>query len=82
MQEAYPFTVKEKGKAKDQWDTLALGGAIPGPNESLEKHCADEGTESLRDVVILIDPHADGVRSLPCGEGRPSEAEAGVGVYA
>lgn len=36
MQEAYPFTVKEKGKAKDQWDTLELGGAIPGPNESLE----------------------------------------------
>jgi len=36
MQEAYPFTVKEKGKAKDQWDTLALGAAVPGPNESLE----------------------------------------------
>jgi branched-chain amino acid transport system substrate-binding protein len=36
MQEAYPFTVKEKGKAKDQWDTLALGQAVPGPNESLE----------------------------------------------
>jgi branched-chain amino acid transport system substrate-binding protein len=36
MQEAYPFTVKEKGKAKDQWDTLALGGAIPAPSESLE----------------------------------------------
>ncbi len=36
MQEAYPFTVKEKGKAKDQWDTLALGQAVPEPNESLE----------------------------------------------
>jgi branched-chain amino acid transport system substrate-binding protein len=36
MQEAYPFTVKAKGKAKDQWDTLELGMAIPGPNESLE----------------------------------------------
>jgi branched-chain amino acid transport system substrate-binding protein len=36
MQEAYPFTVKAKGKAKDQWDTLELGSAIPGPNESLE----------------------------------------------
>src|ERR1700732_97305 len=35
MQEAYPFTVKAKGKAKDQWDTLELGGAIPAPNESL-----------------------------------------------
>lgn len=36
MQEAYPFTVKPKGKAKDQWDTLELGAAIPAPNESLE----------------------------------------------
>jgi branched-chain amino acid transport system substrate-binding protein len=36
MQEAYPFTVKPKGKAKDQWDTLQLGQAIPGANESLE----------------------------------------------
>jgi branched-chain amino acid transport system substrate-binding protein len=36
MQEAYPFTVKSKGRAKDQWDMLELGAAIPGPNESLE----------------------------------------------
>jgi branched-chain amino acid transport system substrate-binding protein len=36
MQEAYPFTVKEKGKAKDQWDLLQLGAAIPEPNHSLE----------------------------------------------
>jgi branched-chain amino acid transport system substrate-binding protein len=36
MQEAYPFTVKEKGKARDQWDTLELGAAIPDPKESLE----------------------------------------------
>jgi branched-chain amino acid transport system substrate-binding protein len=36
MQEAYPFTVKAKGQAKDQWDMLELGAAIPGPNESLE----------------------------------------------
>jgi branched-chain amino acid transport system substrate-binding protein len=36
MQEAYPFTVKAKGKAKDKWDMLDLGGAIPGPKESLE----------------------------------------------
>jgi branched-chain amino acid transport system substrate-binding protein len=36
MQEAYPFTVKAKGKARDQWDTLELGSAIPGPNDSLE----------------------------------------------
>lgn len=36
MQEAYPFTVKPKGQAKDQWDFLALGQAVPEPNESLE----------------------------------------------
>jgi len=36
MQEAYPFTVKPKGQAKDQWDFLELGQAVPGPNESLE----------------------------------------------
>src|SRR4030081_2331911 len=36
MQEAYPFTVKAKGQAKDILDTLDLGAAIPGPNESLE----------------------------------------------
>src|SRR6201995_1256571 len=36
MQEAYPFTVKPKGQAKDQWDTLALGPAVPDASESLE----------------------------------------------
>src|ERR1700754_466359 len=36
MQEAYPFTVKAKGQAKDKWDMLELGGAIPGANEWLE----------------------------------------------
>ena len=36
VQEAYPFTVKEKGKARDKWDFLALGTAIPAANEPLE----------------------------------------------
>jgi branched-chain amino acid transport system substrate-binding protein len=36
MQEAYPFTVKPKGKAKDKWDFLALGPAVPGANEPLD----------------------------------------------
>jgi len=36
MQEAYPFTVKAKGQAKDKWDMLTLGQAIPNANESLE----------------------------------------------
>jgi branched-chain amino acid transport system substrate-binding protein len=36
MQEAYPFSVKPKGQAKDKWDFLALGAAVPGAGESLE----------------------------------------------
>jgi branched-chain amino acid transport system substrate-binding protein len=36
MQEAYPFSVKPKGQARDKWDFLALGAAVPGANESLE----------------------------------------------
>jgi len=36
MQEAYPFTVKLKGQAKDQWDFLQLGQAVPDPDEPLE----------------------------------------------
>jgi branched-chain amino acid transport system substrate-binding protein len=36
MQEAYPFTVKPRGHAKDKWDFLKLGAAVPGPYEPLE----------------------------------------------
>jgi branched-chain amino acid transport system substrate-binding protein len=36
IQEAYPFTVKPKGQAKDQYDFLALGPAVPDANEPLE----------------------------------------------
>ncbi|HVZ50755.1 MAG TPA: ABC transporter substrate-binding protein [Pseudolabrys sp.] len=36
MQEAYPFTAKAKGKAKDKWDVMDLGPAVPAANESLE----------------------------------------------
>jgi branched-chain amino acid transport system substrate-binding protein len=36
IQEAYPFTVKPKGKAKDKWDFLALGPAVPEANQPLE----------------------------------------------
>jgi branched-chain amino acid transport system substrate-binding protein len=36
MQEAYPFTVKPKGQARDQWDFIALGAAVPDANEPLE----------------------------------------------
>jgi len=35
IQEAYPFTVKAKGQAKDKWDFLALGPALPAANEPL-----------------------------------------------
>jgi branched-chain amino acid transport system substrate-binding protein len=36
MQEAYPFSVKPPGQAKDRWDFLKLGTAVPGPYEPLE----------------------------------------------
>lgn len=36
MQEMFTVSPKPKGKAKDQWDFMALGPAVPGPNESLE----------------------------------------------
>jgi branched-chain amino acid transport system substrate-binding protein len=36
MQEAYPFTVKPKGQAKDKWDFLQFGAAVPAANEPLE----------------------------------------------
>ncbi|MFZ2293428.1 MAG: ABC transporter substrate-binding protein [Polaromonas sp.] len=38
MQEAYPFTVKAKGEAKDKdkQDFLKFGDAVPGPNQPLE----------------------------------------------
>jgi branched-chain amino acid transport system substrate-binding protein len=36
MQEAYTFTVKPKGQAKDKWDFLAFGPAVPAANQSLE----------------------------------------------
>ena len=36
IQEAYPFTVRAKGQAKDKWDLIALGAAVPGANEPLE----------------------------------------------
>ncbi|MDP3084741.1 MAG: ABC transporter substrate-binding protein [Rubrivivax sp.] len=36
MQEAYPFSVKAKGQAKDKWDFLKFGDAVPAPNQPLE----------------------------------------------
>jgi branched-chain amino acid transport system substrate-binding protein len=36
VQEAYTFEPKAKGKAKDQWDLITLGAAVPGANEPLE----------------------------------------------
>ena len=37
MQEAYPFTVRPKGQANDQWDFIALGTAVPKAGEPLEQ---------------------------------------------
>ena len=36
MQEAYTFTVKPKGQAKDKWDWLAFGPAVPAASQPLE----------------------------------------------
>ncbi|NML42221.1 ABC transporter substrate-binding protein [Ramlibacter sp. G-1-2-2] len=36
MQEAYPFTVKAKGQAKNDKDFLKFGDALPAPNQPLE----------------------------------------------
>ncbi len=35
MQEAYPFSVRPKGEAKDKWDFIALGTAVPGAGDPL-----------------------------------------------
>lgn len=36
IQEAFPFSVKAKGQAKDQWDFLKFGDAVPAPDQPLE----------------------------------------------
>jgi branched-chain amino acid transport system substrate-binding protein len=36
VQEAYTFEPKPKGQAKDKWDLITLGAAVPGPNEPME----------------------------------------------
>jgi len=36
MQEAYTFTVKPKGQAKDKWDILKFGAAVPAPDQPLD----------------------------------------------
>jgi branched-chain amino acid transport system substrate-binding protein len=36
VQEAYTFSPKAKGQAKDKWDLITLGAAVPGANEPLE----------------------------------------------
>jgi branched-chain amino acid transport system substrate-binding protein len=36
VQEAYTFSPKPKGEARDKWDLITLGAAVPGPNEPME----------------------------------------------
>ena len=36
MQEAFPYTVKPRGQAKDKQDFLQFGEAVPAPNQPLE----------------------------------------------
>jgi branched-chain amino acid transport system substrate-binding protein len=46
MQEAYPFTVKPKGQAKNKQDFLLFGDAVPAAGDPLEK-LAPPKSESL-----------------------------------
>jgi branched-chain amino acid transport system substrate-binding protein len=36
VQEAYTFAPKPKGEAKDKWDLITLGAAVPGADEPIE----------------------------------------------
>jgi branched-chain amino acid transport system substrate-binding protein len=36
VQEAYTFSPNPKGKAKDKWDLITLGAAVPAANEPIE----------------------------------------------
>ena len=36
IQEAYTFSPKPKGQAKDKWDLITLGAAVPAANEPME----------------------------------------------
>jgi branched-chain amino acid transport system substrate-binding protein len=36
VQEAYTFAPKPKGEAKDKWDLITLGAAVPGADEPME----------------------------------------------
>src|ERR1700693_2821297 len=36
VQEAYTFSPKPKGQAKDKWDLITLGAAVPGADEPME----------------------------------------------
>ena len=63
MQEAYPFTVKAKGKAKDKWDMLESGAAVPGPDRTARSDRADQRAEPLLDVIaasVTRRPHPFG----------------------
>lgn len=48
MQEAYPFTVKPKGQAKDKYDFLQFGNAVPGKNQSLEMLAPSKAESTCR----------------------------------
>ena len=71
MQEAYPFTVKAKGKAKDKWDMLELGARDPRAERIARSHRADQGAEPLLDVTA-----ASSTRRRPAAGRAP-----GDGVY-
>ena len=48
MQEAYTFTVKPKGQAKDKWDILAFGPAVPAASQPLEILAPDKAHNTCK----------------------------------
>ena len=70
MQEAYPFTVKPKGEAKDKWDMLVLGDAVPAASAAARNHLPDQRAKPLQHEGV------DSPASGACGARRRHGAPA------
>ena len=73
VQEAYPFTVKPKGQAKDKWDFLKFGEAVPA--QALE---APDTTVNAS--FLLGDTNGDG--SVNAGDIGQTKSQSGNAVTA
>ena len=70
MQEAYPFTVKPKGQAKDKWDILALGAAVPAAERAAGSHQPDQRAEPLHVCKRASDAGACGAAPAAAAAAR------------